>query len=64
VNDSVKKNISLTDETIGIGSKSDKYTFNSYLCDKILTSADKVWNKKHMHKAFEPLEAGAKLPNV
>jgi len=64
VAETVKKNISLTDETIGIGSKSDKFTFNSYLCDKILTSADKVWNKKHMHKAFEPLEAGGKLPNI
>lgn len=64
VSETVKKNINLTDESIGIGSKSDKFTFNAYLCDKILTSSDKVWNKKHMHKAFAPVEAGAKLPNI
>ena len=54
----------MTDETIGLGKTSDKYTFDAYLSDKILSSRDKVWNKKHMHKAFEPLEAGAKLPNI
>ena len=62
--ETVQKNLNLTDETIGIGSKSDKYTFNSYLCDKILTSGSKVWNDKHMHKAFEPLEAGGRLPDI
>lgn len=60
----VKKNINLTDETIGIGSKSDKYTFNSYLIDKILSTKSKVWDDTHMQKAFEPLEAGGKLPNI
>lgn len=60
----VKSNLKMTDETIGLGKTSDKYTFDAYLSDKILSSRDKVWNKKHMHKAFEPLEAGPKLPNI
>jgi len=60
----VKSKLILTDETIGLGKNSEKYTFDSYLTDKILNSRAKVWDEKHMHKAFAPLEACGKLPNI
>ena len=59
-----KSSIKMTDETIGAGSKSDKYTFNAYLIDKINKSMTKVWDEKHMNKNFEELDGGMKLPKI